>query len=988
MGAFQTGKYRNVFQEIGKSREETAERLRETVRAFFDGEEKVCFPAGKDMAYIEDTGNHDVRTEGMSYGMMMCVQLDRKEDFDRLWKWAKTYMWMEDGENEGYFAWSCTVEGVRNAQGPAPDGEEFFAMALFFASHRWGDGEGIFRYSYEAKEILRACLHKGENGRPGKPMWNRKNRQVLFVPGSPFTDPSYHLPHFYELFAFWAYEEDRSFWKKAAEASRKYLAKACHPVTGMSAEYAKFNGQPLRRVFAWSGGRHDWFYSDAYRTAANIGLDYEWFGVDSGQRKAPLRLMAFLGRTRQENPFRTFEVDGTPLEQEALHPVALLATTAQGALAAGTLRQEEEARAGNTPDGYERLLAREWVERFWNQPMRTGGHRYYDNCLYLLAFLALSGNYRIWGETDAPKGKAPAETEQVTQGPVAPEDPKPKRNSFFLMRKKEVVGGVQPDGRGIQFLFLDDARLPGFAQIVGNIQEKSILELLTTAEGFRRLVSAIGVTLDAPDCGRTVDFVFQMYGAADRNSGTLIRRPIRPDGMERIIELDGLEWSETDRAPGQIRFEFAEAGSMATADVRLYLHDGFAVPEPEEEEEVDTGSAAYRAMIQDSLMQTGNVSRLKKVMRKAARGEEIVLAFIGGSLTQGAGATPIHQNSFARKTYQGFCRLLGADEQKVDFRKAGAGGTSSELGMIRYERDVLREGGREPDLVVVEFGVNDDGDETKGECYESLVRKILFSPNAPAVVLLFCVFANDWNLQERLAPIGRAYGLPMVSVKDAVTKQFYWKKEERILSKNQFFYDRYHPNNMGHTVIADCLLNLFREADREECQPETGLDQITPVIGAGFQNVKLFDRSAVREAAADGEAAASTAPPVLRLSCGSFGQTDENLQAVEMDGNFAPTKEFPYNWLHVAGEEPFRMKVACASLLLVYKDSGETKAGKAQVWVDGRRVLVADPRVNGWVHCNPVILFRGEERREHTVEIRMSPGEEEKEFTILGFGIV
>ena len=26
----------------------------------------------------EDTGNHDVRTEGMSYGMMVCVQLDKK----------------------------------------------------------------------------------------------------------------------------------------------------------------------------------------------------------------------------------------------------------------------------------------------------------------------------------------------------------------------------------------------------------------------------------------------------------------------------------------------------------------------------------------------------------------------------------------------------------------------------------------------------------------------------------------------------------------------------------------------------------------------------------------------------------------------------------------------------------------------------------------------------------------------------------------------
>lgn len=155
--------YRNVFQEIGILEEEIATRLKEIVNTFFyDEEQKVYHLVGDDMAYIEDTGNVDARTEGMSYGMMMCVQLNMKEEFDRLWKWAKTYMWMDSGENEGYFAWSCAPDGTKNAYGPAPDGEEFFAMALFFASHRWGDGEGIFEYEREAREILAACLHKGK----------------------------------------------------------------------------------------------------------------------------------------------------------------------------------------------------------------------------------------------------------------------------------------------------------------------------------------------------------------------------------------------------------------------------------------------------------------------------------------------------------------------------------------------------------------------------------------------------------------------------------------------------------------------------------------------------------------------------------------------------------------------------------------------------------------------------------------------------------
>lgn len=384
MSAYQMGKYRNVFEEIGKSREEIQRKLEESIHTFFYGseDERIYHEAGEDMAYLEDTGNHDARTEGMSYGMMICVQMNMKKEFDRIWKWAKTYMWMEEGENEGYFAWSCGTDGKKNAMGPAPDGEEFFAMALFFASHRWGDGEGIFRYSEQARDILRACLHKGENGRPGEPMWNRENHQILFVPGCEFTDPSYHLPHFYELFALWADEEDRAFWKEAAKASRKYLADVCHPVTGMNPEYGEFDGSPVRKVMPW-GDRHDQFYSDAYRTAANIGLDCEWFGVDEGHYGAPLKLMRFL-RTDLEAARCVYEVDGTPVEKNVLHPVGLLAATAQGALTA----KKEDREAWKT--------ASRWVEWFWNQPLRKGGRRYYDNCLYLFALLALSGNYRIW----------------------------------------------------------------------------------------------------------------------------------------------------------------------------------------------------------------------------------------------------------------------------------------------------------------------------------------------------------------------------------------------------------------------------------------------------------------------------------------------------------------------------------------------------------------------------------------------------------------
>ncbi len=372
--------YHNLLLEAGFRQEEIDRRLEEVWNTFFygSGEERIYFPVGEDMGYLCDTGNDDVRTEGMSYGMMICVQMDRKEEFDRIWKWAKTYMWMAEGENEGYFAWSCGTDGSKNAYGPAPDGEEFFAMALFFASHRWGDGEGIFAYSDQAREILRACLHKGEGGRPGSPMWNHDNYQILFVPGCDFTDPSYHLPHFYELFALWADEQDRPFFRKAADASRAYLTAACHPETGFSAEYAEFDGSPMSRKLPWTDDRHDWFYSDAYRTAANIGLDFEWFGIDCGQRQAADRIQKFLLEAGKTGDYHTYEIDGRVADPAVLHPTAITATVAQASLA-------------STCD-----CRMEWTALFFHTPLREGKRRYYDNCLYFFALLALSGNYRIW----------------------------------------------------------------------------------------------------------------------------------------------------------------------------------------------------------------------------------------------------------------------------------------------------------------------------------------------------------------------------------------------------------------------------------------------------------------------------------------------------------------------------------------------------------------------------------------------------------------
>lgn len=361
------------FSELGYQQDEINQRLEDIVHRMFYGspEEKIYYEAGEDMAYVMDTGNHDVRTEGMSYAMMIFVQLNKQKEFDKIWKWARTYMYMESGENAGYFAWSVDPSGKKNSYGPAPDGEEFFAMALFFAAHRFGNGEGIFNYTKEARELLSTCVHKGEDG-IGSPMWEPRNYLIKFVPNMDFSDPSYHVPHFYELFAKWVSEEEQDFWKKATKASREYLVKSCHPITGLAPEYATYEGEPKYYQ------NHHLFYSDSYRVAANIGLDALWFGKKEDLVNCNERLQKFFMETVKGYEDYVYEIDGTRIEEKVLHPVGLIATNAMASLATN----------GEYSDQCIRL--------FWETPLRTGERRYYDNFLYLFAFLALSGNYQIW----------------------------------------------------------------------------------------------------------------------------------------------------------------------------------------------------------------------------------------------------------------------------------------------------------------------------------------------------------------------------------------------------------------------------------------------------------------------------------------------------------------------------------------------------------------------------------------------------------------
>ena len=386
-GAFVTGQYRNLFAEMGYAQADIDAKLQSAFDGLFFGPNKVYFEVGDDMAYISDIKNHDVRTEGMSYGMMIAVQWDKKDIFDRLWRWAKRYMQHQQGPRKGYFRWSCKTDGTPNSQGAASDGELYFVTSLIFASNLWGNDTGI-NYLAEAQNILDCSMQK-TGMTDVAPLINIEHKLITFTPdphGGQFTDPSYHIPAFYEVWAKYADDGRSQFWRDCAKASREYLHKSIHPVTGLNPDYNNYDGSLMRR----GGVLGDAFRYDSWRVPMNIALDYSWSCADrQWQQQYANRIQAFLYSQGIDSFVDQYNIDGSQpadiLEaggyKKLRHSVGFVATSAAASLAATDVK------------------AHEFIDRLWNsrhEPYEDGYFdAYYDGLVRLFAMMHLSGRYRV-----------------------------------------------------------------------------------------------------------------------------------------------------------------------------------------------------------------------------------------------------------------------------------------------------------------------------------------------------------------------------------------------------------------------------------------------------------------------------------------------------------------------------------------------------------------------------------------------------------------
>ena len=417
-GGFETGKYRNVFVEMGYKKSQVKAKLQEVFNDVFRGPNKVYFEVGDTLGYISDIKNHDARTEGMSYGMMIAVQMNEKDIFDRLWRWSKKYMQHPNGVRQGYFAWSCKTDGTHNAEGAASDGELYYITALIFASNRWGNDTGI-NYKKEAQYILNMIQDREypREPRPGfPPMDNVQgnphmflihpvHKLITFTPdgfGQQFTDPSYHIPAFYEVWAKWADDGRSDYWQTCAEKSREFLHKCINEKTGLNADMCQYDGSELQmpsfpgmpqrpQQSPRRNGSNNFRY-DSWRVPMNIALDYEWSCKDGEwQRQYGEKIQNFFYSQGVDTFVDQYRTDGTlPEGNEILqaggfrklrHSIGLVATIA----AASVMCSHDKSKA--------------FVDALWNakhEPFEDGYFdAYYDGLLRLFAFMHLSGNYRV-----------------------------------------------------------------------------------------------------------------------------------------------------------------------------------------------------------------------------------------------------------------------------------------------------------------------------------------------------------------------------------------------------------------------------------------------------------------------------------------------------------------------------------------------------------------------------------------------------------------
>ena len=378
--------------------------------------------------------------------------------------------------------------------------------------------------------------------------------------------------------------------------------------------------------------------------------------------------------------------------------------------------------------------------------------------------------------------------------------------------------------------------------------------------------------------------------------------------------------------------------------------------------------AWYAEALKESVVSAENNLRLKNVIERAQRGEQITVGTVGGSITEGALASS-YEECWAMRFASLFGEIYGTDGgANVTLVNSGVGGTPSPFGYMRYGRDILARVPESdpdgyPDLAVIEYAVNDWAEPTGCRCYESMVKEILSQPNRPAVILLFSARNDGWNVQNELQKIGERYDLLMVSVRDGLYKHL-----DRDFPKKSFYKDEYHPNSTGHAMMADAMMAAVADAAAAETA-ETDIDlSVKPVYGTDFMGLKT--------------AYGDSVPDGITVERGSFDKVDKTTYSNKPVGQVCGK-----NFCHgtSSGTDPMKITGVFRKCLIAWKAAAEDTYGTAEILVDGKVKVALKGGSGKWGQSEVALVLDEKEAAEHTVEIRVV--EEGKRFTITAFSV-
>ena len=353
-------------------------------------------------------------------------------------------------------------------------------------------------------------------------------------------------------------------------------------------------------------------------------------------------------------------------------------------------------------------------------------------------------------------------------------------------------------------------------------------------------------------------------------------------------------------------------------------------------------------MCRRAVLNVGNTARLANVMKRAQNKEAITVACIGGSITQGTGAQS-SSDSYAFRNMAWWVKAFPEAAMKLNYVNAGIGATGSYIGVHRLTRDLLPQ---KPDVVVVEFSVNDTDPARDLESYDSLVRRILEQDNNPAVVLLFMTQENGTSLYETHKKIGEKYDLPMISYKNAVLPEiragkFTWK---------DISPDNIHPNNNGHGIAAELLWSYYNSVLAKLDSADTSDLRFTaePVGSDRYKKPQILSSEQL--------------------------VPEENTGFEKAEVN----QQFPHNYrAESAGSITF--SVTAANIGILFQKTVDGKSGKYEVYVDGEKVKTLDGDFpGGWGnYAEAAEVFVGDAEAPHSITVKAADGEA-RGFALLG----